>query len=147
MVPFIFLFHGKGGLSGDELIVSCVQGVADLVQLLLILIGVREPLFSSNFNQSKDKLHLFESPPEHLLFCHFLNGDALRVVLLGGRMKSGSIGSTLIWFVDFGFSKYCKFHKGYISTLCGPVESRLSVFCVATLVKCVGEGIMQFAAG
>ena len=52
------------------------------MKLLLILIGVREPLLSSNSNQRKDKLHRFESPPEHLLFFCFLNGDALQTVLL-----------------------------------------------------------------
>ena len=52
------------------------------MQLLLILIGVREALVSSNSNQSKDKLHWFDSPPEHPLFCRFLNGDALQTVLL-----------------------------------------------------------------
>ena len=56
--------------------------MSDRVQLLLVLIGVREPLVSSNSNQSKDKLHRFESPPEHLLFCRFLNGDALQTVLV-----------------------------------------------------------------
>ena len=39
-------------------------------------------MVSSNSNQSKDKLHRFESPPEHLLFCCFLNGDALQIVLV-----------------------------------------------------------------
>ena len=52
------------------------------MQLLLVLIGVREALVSSNSNQSKVKLHRFESPPEHLLFCSFLNGNVLQTVLL-----------------------------------------------------------------
>ena len=52
------------------------------MQFLLILIGVREALVSSNSNQSKDKLHRFESLPEHRLFCGFLNGDALQTVLV-----------------------------------------------------------------
>ena len=98
MVPFVFLLRDGEGLHGDERIVSCVQGVSDWVQLLLILIGVREALVSSNSNQSKDKLHRFEFPPEHLLFCRFLNGDALQtvtvVVLLVFLLRVGVYGAT-----------------------------------------------------
>ena len=36
----------RWGLWGDERIGACVQGVSDWVQLLLILIGVREALVS-----------------------------------------------------------------------------------------------------
>ena len=35
-----------------------------------------------NSNQHRDKLGRFESLPEHLLFCRFLNGDALQTVLV-----------------------------------------------------------------
>ena len=34
-----------------------------------------------NSKQHRDKLGRFESLPEHLLFCRFLNGDALQTVL------------------------------------------------------------------
>ena len=44
------------------------------MQLLLFLFGVREALVLSNSNQYKDKLHRFESSPEHLLYCRFLTG-------------------------------------------------------------------------
>ena len=98
---FFFFLRGGGGLSGDERIVSCVQGVSDRVQLLLILIGVQEALFSLNSNQSKDKLHRFESPPERLLFCRFLNGDALQtvslVVLFVFLLRGGVYEATSKW--------------------------------------------------
>ena len=72
--------------------------MSDRVQLLLVLIGVREPLVSSNSNPSKDKLHRFESPPEHRLFCRFFNGDALHtvlvVVLFVFLLRGGVYGAT-----------------------------------------------------